>query len=156
MSSTQSQYTQVCLPADSDGATGARFVALIRDIFGSALPPWVSVSDADISGEVRPHAFVDSKRATVFPSEQYLDLLVQAEQIVWINLYFCTNRAAAESISGSEDYTASLSKADALVRVVDAGHYYFYALSDTERVLTDALRDAEVKQGPLDGLEFPE
>jgi hypothetical protein len=156
MTRTQPQYTQASLPADGVGATGAQFVAMIRNVFGAALPPWVSVSDADISGNVRPRTFVGSKHAEVFPSETYLDLLVRAEQIVWINLFFCRDRSTAESISASEDYTASLTKADILARVVDAGRYYFYAPSDMGKLLTDALRGAEIEQGPLDGLEFPE
>jgi hypothetical protein len=61
----------------------------------------------------------------------------------------------ARSISGDEDYTTALSKADILARVVDAGYYYFYAPSGA-RMIVDAFPGVEVTRGPLEGLEFPE
>lgn len=149
-------YTQACLPAGHEGATGPRLVALIRRVFGAALPTWVSVSDADISGDVRTSAFVGSTDARTFASAAYLELLERAEQVVWITLFFCTSADAAKSISGTEDYSTALAKADALVRVVDAGHYYVYLPWDGTAAIAPALERAELKRGAVDLLDFPE
>ena len=152
------RYTQVCFSAGEDGATAHGFVSRIRSLMGLALPRWVAASDVDAAGPVRAEVYVATKISKVFQSDEYLDKLSQAEQIVWANLFFSADEERARSITGTEDYTQSLMKADFLARVVDAEAYCFYGPS---HVLDDRFEERqssaiEVIRGELSELEFPE
>ena len=152
------RYTQVCVFAGEDGATGCGFVSAIRSVMGLALPGWVAASDVDPAGPVRAEVYVSSKSCKVFASGEYLEKLSQARQIVWASLFFCVSEDRARRVTASEDYTQSLAKAEILARVVDAEAYYFYGLADVLDNRFGGYPDAEVvvARGELWELEFPE
>lgn len=152
------RYTQVCLPSAEDGATGRGFVATIRAVMGGTLPRWLAASDVDLAGPSRAELSVASRTSKVVRSDEYLDALSQAEQIVWANLFFCADESTARSISAVEDYVRSLAKAEFLARVVDADTYCFYGPSVVLDGRIGGLVDTntDVIRGGLSELDFPE
>jgi len=151
---TRRRYVQTCVEAP-EGADGDGLRRLLQQVLTVVSASWAAVTDVDLVGEARESLLTPSDEIRIIPMLRLLTLLEQAKQVVWANVFLCATRQAAEQITASEDYVPALSKAEALVRVVDAGYYYVYGPVDQIESVRRELA-GEDKEGFLEELDFPE
>jgi hypothetical protein len=148
------RYSQVCLEPEN-GTDGVGLAELLGCVASALSADWVSLSDIDLVGSSRGVLSAQEHETKVMPVSRLCSVASEAKQVVWASVFFCCSKEEAETITATEDYVASLRKAKALVRVVDATYYYVYGPVTKMDMLNVDLRGQQ-KKGLLEELDFPE
>jgi hypothetical protein len=149
-----SEFFQITLTPEN-GCDGPGLRGLLRQLAVVFPVAFVSLSDVDLIGDARSALLTPVDRVRTLPLEDFCSLLGKSSQIVWANVFLCQTQGQSESLLPTEDYTDSLLKAEALVRVVDAGSYYVYGPAKPMRILHHQIGgDASLRT--LSELSFPE
>lgn len=148
------EYFQIVLNTRY-GCDGRGLKALLERVLQVFPAAFVALSDVDLAGEARRMLAIEARGVRTLAIGDFLALLDKSDQVVWATIFLCRSREQAASLSSMEDYTDSLKKVEALVRVVDAGSYYIYGPAERLSLLHQMV-GGDTSLRSLDELEFPE
>lgn len=147
-------FIQIVVAAPN-GCDGPGLIRVLQNVARLVPAKFVSLSDLDVIGVSRTELVVSSGETRLMEFGALIELLSNCSQVVWANVFLCRTRAQADSILATEDYTRSLLKADALVRVVDADSYHICGRAEKVAFLESELGGTAFRRR-LEELQFPE